>query len=195
MATRYVVSWKPCSTIALLTAEQPLKLQLEREGKIIEKTVTPEALPSGIGRIGLQMPGETYIQVNYSSFDIWSYRIRSLFGSPSLKSDLRASPYLKDGDLILTVEGERITTVDGLDEILGRHHGKTVSVLVEREKYPWLAPWPTFQTTVEVPTRGEFAIYITDLVDQDYGYSLGEQMFYSGIADHQRGLKFHFYQW
>lgn len=66
----------------------------------------------------------------------------------------RALSYLKDGDVILKVNGIDIHTVSELQSELGKYQGKTIPILVERKRYPLLTPWSTQLTTVDVPILG-----------------------------------------
>lgn len=66
----------------------------------------------------------------------------------------RALTYLKDGDVILKVNGVSVQTVPELQTELGKYQGKTIPVLVERKVYPLLTPWVTQEETVEIPVLG-----------------------------------------
>ncbi|MCZ8342196.1 MAG: site-2 protease family protein [Leptospira sp.] len=66
----------------------------------------------------------------------------------------RALTYLKDGDVILKVNGVSVHTVPELQAELGKYQGKSIPILVERKIYPLLTPWATQEETVEIPVLG-----------------------------------------
>ena len=187
---RLVYSFMELSQHVALSGGKPLELLLERNGREIKKTVKPDVLPSGISNIGLRMPGERYLKVNYPGLSLWRYRLDRLLGEKSLPRGMRALPYLKNGDIILSVEGRQINSPQDLQKILGSYHGKSVSVQLLRERYSWLAPWPKYEKTVQVPTHSEWVINLTNIADQKYKRRVPDQKLYSVIPEHQHALNF-----
>ena len=183
-------SFMELSQYVALSEGKAIDFLIERNGRKIKKTVKPELTSSGIGRIGLRMPGERYLKVNYPSLALWRYRLSSLLGDTSLPRDMRALPYLKNGDIILSVEGKKINSPQDLQSILSSYHGKSVSVDLQRESYPWLAPWPKYEKTVQVPTYSEYVVNLTNIVDQKYKRRLADQQLHSAISEHQHSLNF-----
>ena len=176
--------------IVALSNGKTLQFEVERDGKRIQKAVKPDVLPSGVSSIGLRMPGERYLQVNYPTLSSWRWRLAALFGNQEVPSHMQALPYLKDGDIIISVEGTAVSSVTSLQGILGRYHGQTVSIEVRRQLIPWLAPWPKYKKTIEVPTRPEYSLYLTNIIDRKYGLLVNNQQFHSALAEHQRGLNY-----
>ncbi len=184
-------SFMELSQHVALSGGKKLTFLVDRKGKSIEKEVRPDVTPSGVSMIGLRVPGDRYLQVNYPTLSTLRYRLRSVLNGEQLPREIRAFPYLKNGDIILSVEGQKIQSSRDLQKILGKHHGKTVSVRVLRESYSWLAPWPKYEKTVEVPTYPEYAIHLEKVWDKKYGRPLfEEQRLYSAVEEHQRGLNY-----
>ena len=173
-----------------LSEGEAMNFEIERKEKTLEKLVVPYLSPSGISRIGLRMPGETYLKVDYPTLSVWKYKLYSLFDNQPLASELRAIPYLKDGDVILNVEGRKIKNLQDLQNVLGEFHGKTVNVLVKRERYPWFASWPSYEKMVQVPTSPEYIIKITELWDNKYKVKLSDHNMFSSLPSQQRALNF-----
>ena len=188
-----VYSFMEISQAVALSGGKPLSFEVERKGKIYVKDVVPDVLPSGMGRVGMLLPGESRLQVDYPNFASLRWRLYSFLGMETeddLPSYLRALPYLKQGDTILTVEGKEIRSPRELQKILGKYHGKTVSVKVVRRKYPWMAPWPSYEKTILVPTKGEYKIYLSNLFDLKFKRRIADQVLHSASPTHQRGLNF-----
>ena len=183
-------SFMELSQQVALSGARPLEFLIERKGKKITKTVEPDLLPSGISSLGLRMPGERYLKVNYPFFSLWSYRARSLLGDKTPPREMRAMEYLKDGDIILSVEGRPIKTPGDLQKILGQSKRRNVSARLERERYPWLAPWPKYEKTLQVPTYSEYILDLTNIIDRKYKRPVSEQLLYSAIPEHQLALNF-----
>lgn len=176
--------------ITALSEGRPLEIVVDRGGALQSFTVRPEVSSSGTSQIGIRMPGEMRLAVNYPNFTVWKYRFLSIFGEVELPRQIRALPYLHDGDVILEVEGQSVAGVAELQRILGENHGETVRVRVERESLPWLAPWFTHETTVEVPSSKEYIVHLRNVVDQKYGAELPDRALYSMAPEHQEGLTF-----
>lgn len=174
--------------LIVLSEGRPLDFKIRRGETTQTVTVTPGVNSSGTSEIGIRMPGEIFLEVRYPFSSVVKHNFFSLFGDRPLPWDIRAYPYLRDGDRILTVEGETVRSVPDLQRVLGVHHGETVSVAVERESLPWLAPWPTHQTTADVPSSAEFFVHIRDVVDEKYGLPVDEQLLASASPEHQRSL-------
>ncbi len=188
-----VYSFMELSQAVALSGGKPLSFEVERKGKIHVKEVIPDILPSGTGRVGIRLPGEHRLQVDYPNLASWRWKIYSLLGMKSenhLPSYLRALPYLKQGDTILTVEGKEVHSPSELQKLLGSYHGQTVSVKVARKKYPWMAPWPSYEKTVSVPTRGEYKIHLSNLLDIKFKRRIEDQVLHSASPEHQRSLNF-----
>ncbi len=185
-----VHSFIELAQLVALSKGKALEFEIQRKDKVIKKIVKPDVLPSGVSRIGLRMPGTRYLQVNYPTLSSWRYRLAALFGENDMPHHMQALPYLKDGDIIVSVEGIPIPSAQALQKILGSHHGKTVTVGIKRQRFPWLAPWPKYEETVEVPTHGEYSIELTSILDQKYGVAIRNQKLHSALAEHQRGLNY-----
>lgn len=171
-----------------LSEGRPLDFLVDRNGQQQTITVRPEVSESGVAEVGVRMPGELSLGVNYPNFAVWKYRFQRLFGEPTLPRELRALPFLHDGDVILAINGEPVRSVRDLQLSLGKHHGETVTVRVRRESLPWLAPWFTHETETRVPSSPEYIVHLRDIVDQKYGAEIYDQSFYSIAQEHQRGL-------
>ena len=77
----------------------------------------------------------------------------------------RAIAYLKDGDMILDVEGKPVATIGELQTVLGNYQNQTVNIHLLRKTYPLLNPWSNEELTVQVPVRGSDILEFTNLVD------------------------------
>ncbi len=172
----------------VLSEGKPLDFEVLRNNESVHVTVKPDVDSSGRSAIGIRMPGEMRLQVNYPNSDMWWYNFVSIFGPVEPPRSLRAIEHLHDGDVILAVEDQDITSVRELQKVLGEHHGQTVSVHVRRESLPWLAPWFEHETTVEVPSSGEYIIHLRDVVDAKYGRKIGDQFLASTFPEHQKRL-------
>ena len=174
--------------IIALSEGRPLDFRIQRGEETRDLTVRPVVSPSGTSEIGIRMPGEMFLQVSYPFYKVLTYNFYSIFGEAPLPREMRAYPYLRDGDRILQVEGEDVRSVRDLQRVLGANHGETVAVTVERESLPWLAPWPTHRTTVEVPSAAEFIVHIRDVFDEKYNARVGDQILVSMSPEHQKRL-------
>ena len=184
-----IKSFYDIQKITALSSGNPLDFKIEREGQVQNLTVTPEVLPSGTARIGLRPPGPSYLEVDYAFGDKWSYWISNLFSNNPPPTGLKALPYLKDGDVILSVAGVETSSVLELQKLLGRYQGQTVPVKVRRESMPWLAPWITREEVVQIPvSSAEYRLMLTDVVDLKYNAPVSDQVLYSHVPDNQRAL-------
>jgi len=77
----------------------------------------------------------------------------------------RAITYLKDGDVIKTVEGINVFTVNELQKVLGGFQSKTVKVNLDRKVYPLVTPWVTENITVEIPVLGADILELRNIKD------------------------------
>lgn len=174
--------------IIALSEGNRLTFTIRRNGTELEKTVTPAVMESGVARIGIRQPGERRLQVTYPNFSTWTYYFSSIFGEYTPEKSIRAIPYLKDGDTILSVEGTQVHSVIDLQAVLGEHQGETVDITVERETLSWLAPWFTETVTVPVPSSPAYKLIFRDIVDEYYGVSLPDQELSSINEEYNRGL-------
>ncbi len=176
--------------IVALSKGETMDFVVERNAKLIQYKLNPEVSSTGLSSIGLRMPGERYLQVNYPAFLPLRYQLWSWLGLEKTSQGGRALPYLKDGDILLSVEGHKLSSPKDLRKILGDYHGQKVKVSLLRERFPWLAPWPKVEKIVEVPTYPEYIIHIKSLRDEKYKTSLESEALYSAFSDHQRALNF-----
>ncbi len=77
----------------------------------------------------------------------------------------RAIAYLKDGDMILEVEGKPVATIGELQTVLGNYQNQTVNIHLLRKTIPLISPWSTEDITVKVPVRGSDIFELFNLVD------------------------------
>lgn len=174
--------------LIVLSEGRPLDFQIRRGEEVQNKTVTPIVNSSGTSEIGIRMPGEMFLMVSYPFYKVLTHNFYSIFGDSPLPRELRAYPYLRDGDRIIEVAGEEIHSVRDLQRVLGANHGETVTVTVDRESLPWLAPWPTHRASVDIPSAAEHIVHIRDVVDQKYSRAVGDQILVSVSPEHQKRL-------
>lgn len=174
--------------LVALSGGTTLKIGVKREGASLEFTVEPEVGRGGIALIGVRPPGARSLEVNYPNNQLWVYRFQSLFGKADLPASLRALPYLHEGDLIQSVQGKPVGTIQELQLLLGENHGQEVEVVLKRETIPLIAPWFHEVQTVRVPTQGEYRIDLTNVMDLKYGRKIPDQALASNRPDHQRAL-------
>jgi regulator of sigma E protease len=186
---RPIKSFQDIQKTVMLSGGKDLTVVYEREGKRKETILKPDLDSAGRGSAGLRVPGERYIEVDFPFSDALMARIMKLFGLPvNPDPSLRALSYLDDGDVILSVQGERVSDPLSLQELLGRYHGREVEIRVRRQSLPWLAPWFTEEKTVIVPTRGEYRFELKDIFDVKYGQRVGDFTLVSQQPEHQRFL-------
>lgn len=174
--------------LIVLSEGRPLDFKIRREGEVQNLTITPVVNSSGTSEIGIRMPGDMYLMVSYPFYQVLTHNFASIFGDRPPPKELRAYPYLRDGDRIITVEGQPIHSVRDLQRVLGANHGETVTVTVDRESLPWLAPWPTHRAEVEIPSAAEFIVHIRDVFDLKYDLPVGDQILASVSPAHQERL-------
>lgn len=174
--------------LIVLSEGRPLNFEVERGDEVKALTVTPVVNSSGTSEIGVRMPGEMYLMVSYPFYQVLSYNFTSIFGDTTPPRELRAYPYLRDGDRILEVEDQPIHSVRDLQRVLGANHGETVTVTVDRETLPWLAPWPSHRAQVEIPSAAEHIVHIREVFDRKYGRQVGDQILVSVSPEHQKRL-------
>jgi regulator of sigma E protease len=108
-------TWEQVDTREALSPGQPLEVSVERNGQIVNKTITPEA--AGIDQIGFAgwSPKEPCVCVTEVTP-----------GMPAEKAGLR------EGDEILSVEGKPVPALAAMVEILETTQDKPISITVRR---------------------------------------------------------------
>lgn len=172
----------------ILSGGKPLPFEVIRDGERKDFTVTPAVDPAGRASVGIRVPGDRLLRVDYPFGAVMSYRFKEIFGQATPPDHLRALPYLEEGDVILSVEGVTPTSVLDLQRLLGQHADGTVSVRVRRETASWIAPWFTEEVTVEVPVQGEYRIWLSNLKDLKYNEPVPDQRLSSNSPEHLRVL-------
>ena len=172
----------------MLSGGKPLHFKVLRDGQEQTFKVIPEVDEAGRSFTGLRVPGERLLRVDYPFQALWSFRFYQIFGADEPPENLKALPYLEEGDVLLSVEGITPRSVLDLQELLGEHAGQTVKVKVRRETASWIAPWFTEDVTVNVPVQGEYRINLRNLVDLKYNLPVPDQQLASHIAEHQKLL-------
>lgn len=183
-----VRTFQDVQKIVMLSAGKNVMFAVRRGDQHLTFTVQPDLDSAGRASVGLRQPGERLIQVDYPAKDLWSYRLGRLLGRRPDSMTVRAMDYLDDGDVLLSVQGVKPRSTVELQELLGRYHGQSVEVHVRRQTLPWLAPWFTTETTVSVPTRGEYRIDVRGITDLKYGAKVGDFALASMAGEHQRAL-------
>jgi len=163
-------------------------IEVERGGQPLAFAIVPEIARNGIAQIGLRVPGERSLEVNYPLSARFSFFISQWIGSGEPPAQLRAMLYLSNGDVILDVEGHRPLSVPDLQNLLGRYAGQDVHVRVRRSLFPLVGNFWTEERTVKVPVRGEYVITFRDLFDEKYGRALPDQVYSSNNPAQIRGL-------
>jgi regulator of sigma E protease len=183
-----VQNFEEISTAIVLSAGEQVVIEYERGGEVFTKSIMPDMYSAG-GRpsIGIEPAGERNIQVTFKyseQFRHWLKKNFSNSGVAETEEELKkkiipknastqgfypkAIEYLKDGDVILDVEGKPVSTVGQLQMVLGEYQGQIVNIKLLRKKYPLLSPWAEEETTVKVPVREAFVIDFSSLKDSDY---------------------------
>lgn len=183
-----VRTFQDVQKIVMLSAGKDVVFGVRRGEQSMTFTVQPDLDSAGRASVGIRQPGERLIQVDYPARDLWSYRFGRLLGRRPDSSSVRALDYLNDGDILLSVQGVKPRSTTELQELLGRYHGQPVEVHVRRQTLPWLAPWFTTETTVTVPTRGEYRIDLRDVMDLKYGARVGDFALASMAGEYQKAL-------
>ena len=108
-------NWEQVELKEALSPGQPLDVQVERAGKILDKTVTPE--PTGLDQIGYAgwAPKESTVTIT----DLVS-------GMPAEKAGLR------EGDQILTMDGKPVPALAEMVETLKITKDKPITITVMR---------------------------------------------------------------
>jgi len=167
-----------------LSAGEDLEIEYVREGKTKSIKFAPE-IYSGGGRptIGVEPYGERNVVVTFTYGEQFRSWIKTLLGeeveltrkeyNPTLPkkdqsfSPIRAITYLNDGDMILDVQGEKVSTVTELQSILGKYQNKTVTLKILRKKYPLLTPWMKEEMSVSIPVLGADILELYDITDKN----------------------------
>ena len=171
-----------------LSGGRPVQVEVERAGQTLDLKVQPELDPSGLALIGIRNPGPRYVEVTYHSRDKWSYYFDSIFSETRPPESLRALTYLKDGDVLLALNGKEVHTVADLQKVLGEYHGQSIKVKVRRQTMAWLTPMITRDMVVDVPSRPEYKLVLTNITDLKYNARLPDQTLISLAATHEKGL-------
>ncbi len=177
-------------THVALSSGAPLDFKVNRAGKEMDFKVTPEVHSSGTSYIGIRVPGKKFLEVNYPTGALWSYRFMSIFRDVKPPASMRALPHLDDGDVIESVNGREINSVDELKSTLGEYHGQTVKVVVRRQQLPWLTPLYLKKKTIDVPTTGAYRLEMRDIRDLKYNQPVPERNLESIVDAHERGLSY-----
>ncbi|MCB1171556.1 MAG: site-2 protease family protein, partial [Leptospiraceae bacterium] len=172
----------------ILSGGKPLEFQVMRDQERKSFSVTPAVDSAGRASIGIRVPGDRLLRVDYPFGAVMSYRFKEIFGDAAPPAHLKALPYLHEGDVILSVEGETPASVLDLQRLLGRHGNGTVTVKVQRETASWIAPWFTKETEVEVPVQEEYRVWFTNIRDLKYNASVPDQQLASNVPEHLRVL-------
>ena len=112
-------SWEQVGLKEALNPGQPLAVQVERNGKLLEKTVVPE--PTGVDQIGYAgwAPKENSVIIT----DLVS-------GMPADKAGLR------EGDQIISVDGQPVPALAAMVEYLKETKDKPIEITVLRNGQP-----------------------------------------------------------
>ena len=103
-----VTNFMDMAQVITLSSKDKIIFEVDRNGKILKKELSPETSSNGMSYAGIRMPGERYLQVNYSKSDLFSYYYKKLLGQDTIPRKIKAYPYLKNGDIIVSVENEKI---------------------------------------------------------------------------------------
>jgi regulator of sigma E protease len=109
-------TWEQVELKEALSPGQPLDIEVERDGKLIEKTVVPEA--AGIDKIG---------------FAGWTPKEQSLVITDLVEGMPADKAGLKEGDQILTVDGQPVTALAAMIESLKVTKDKPITLTVLRD--------------------------------------------------------------
>jgi regulator of sigma E protease len=112
-------SWEQIELKEALSPGQPLDVQVERDGKSLEKTLVPEA--AGVDKIG------------YAG---WWPQEQKLIATDLLDGMPAAKAGLKEGDQILTVDGQPVSTLAAMIESLKVTKDKPIVLNVLRDGKP-----------------------------------------------------------
>ncbi|MDX1961375.1 MAG: site-2 protease family protein [Leptospiraceae bacterium] len=177
-------SFEDIAASIALSRDTEIKIEYSREGKSSVTTVIPEVFSEDrTPSIDVSAYGERSLVVNFKYSEQFRNWLRKIFDKEynelQLKTNLpkkkerftlassRAIAYLNDGDEILSVEGQKVSTISELQALLGKNQDKTVKVQVNRKKYPLLVPWSKEITTVTVPVHGADILEFSNIVDKN----------------------------
>lgn len=174
-----------------LSAGEPLDIEYIRENEKKKVSVTPDIFSAG-GRptLGIEPSGRRNVEVSFTYGEQIRHYFKTLFQS-KIDSDVqlpeserskkhrtqkmaeselksKAIEYLKDGDVILEIEGKPVSTVGELQRTLGEHQNKVVNIKVDRKSYPLLSPWAYQTINVQVPVRASDIIEFGTLEDKQF---------------------------
>ena len=144
-------------------------------------TIIPDVYSAG-GRpsIGIEPYGERNIVSSFTYSEQFKYWINSKIDSEN-KSETyfknkfptaekkdkplatRAIAFLNDGDMILEVEGKKVSTISELQTLLGEYQNKEVEIKVQRRTLPLLTPLANEIAMVKVPVRGADILQLFNL--------------------------------
>jgi regulator of sigma E protease len=177
-----------------LSGGEEIEVSYERKGDVKSVKITPDVFSAG-GRPTLMVEpyGERHIVVTFKYSEQIGYWFKSTFdpenkaneyfgknfpkeavaelenkkSEKELQSKLasRAIAYLKDGDMILDVEGKPVATIGELQTVLGNYQNQTVNIHLLRKTIPLVSPWSTEDITVKVPVRGSDIVEFFNIVD------------------------------
>ncbi|MBX7057449.1 MAG: site-2 protease family protein [Leptospirales bacterium] len=187
-----VASWTDLVNAVALSGGAALEFDVLRDGQSQRFTVHPLTGPGGISEIGVRMPGDMRISVDFPFREVWNYRLRSalsiVFDPPQIPPTLAALPYLRDGDVILSANGVEVHNVTELQQALALRHGQEALLILERESLPWLAPWFTEREEVRMPSSAEFIVRLREVVDLKYNQPVADRDLYSRLPEYEQGI-------
>ena len=138
-----------------LASKNEIKLKVDRDGKILEKSVNAISFETGGPlHIGIRPKGEKYLTVK--------------------KGKHIENAYLKENDKILTVDGKKVDDIEALRDILNKNKGKKIDVSVEREKSSLINPNRKEAINVAVPVQTYEYVKFTDVKDMQTEKSIAE---------------------
>jgi regulator of sigma E protease len=186
-----IESFEDIFTAVGLSGGEEMQIQYERKGEVKSISVTPDIFSSG-GRatLGVEPFGDRNIVASFS----YSEQIKNWIDTrldidnkseeyfkknfPQVESkkekniSSRAIKYLNDGDMILEVEGVKVSTVPELQTLLGKFQNQEVNIKVQRRTLPLLTPLTTEVVTVKVPIKGAEILKLYNLKEKKFS-SLG----------------------
>ena len=145
-----------------LNKDENLLFTVQRDEQELNIPVKATKHSSGIYYIGIRVPGEMYVQVNYPTVSLWNHSLVKLLQGKDYPLRLRAASYLKEGDIILSLDGQKISTIEDLSQILSQESKKNVTIKVRRSMIRAISPWPKEEITIkDVPINH---IYKTTII-------------------------------
>lgn len=196
-----------------LSGGEEIEISYERKGDTKTLKVTPDIYSAG-GRPTLMIEpfGERHIVVTFTYMEQFGHWLKTTldpdkkafnyfknnFGAQGVEEisnkksgkeedspTTRAIAFLKDGDMILDVEGKPVSTVGELQTVLGNYQDKTVKIHLMRKTIPLISPWASEETTVEVPVRGSDILELTHIVDKENPEFILQSL---SIAGHDKNI-------